>query len=251
MHVGHRQLLAGLAGEAAAEKVVFLDERAPPPRRLVSRRRCIAAFRDAGVGSVVRIGRGDELPASRLAALGVRCLLTGAGEPLPAKLRRGGVVREVEAAVRDGTAITSARLRAAVTGGDLAAAAAMLGSAYAVDGRVVHGFHRGATIAVPTANLRVRDLELPPDGVYAVTVAAAAVTGVGVANLGRKPTFGDNERGLETHVFDFSGDLYGARVVVGFVERLRGERKFDDVDELVAQIGRDVAVARRIHQRDG
>jgi riboflavin kinase/FMN adenylyltransferase len=154
------------------------------------------------------------------------------------------------AELADGRPVTSARLREAVAAGDVRAAAAMIGEPYVVDGRVVHGYHRGATIGVPTANLRVQTLQLPPDGVYAVTARTGEFAGVGVANLGTNPTFGNEARSLETNLFDFQGDLYGARLEVGFVERLRGEIEFDGVDSLVAQIRRDIDDARAIHQRD-
>lgn len=189
--------------------------------------------------------------------LTARRILIGGGDAEALQTpHAGAAVTVVDAVAHAGAVITSARLRTAVAAGDLALTAALLGEPYTVDGRVVHGFHRGAAIGVPTANLRVHGLALPPDGVYAVTVrlpaagSAAPVDAVGVANLGRKPTFGDRDRALETHVFDFAGDLYGQRIEVGFVERLRDERRFADVDELVAQIGRDIAAARRIHGRD-
>jgi riboflavin kinase/FMN adenylyltransferase len=145
--------------------------------------------------------------------------------------------------------MASQALKEAVEAGDLATARDLCGAPYAVEGEVVHGFHRGASIGVPTANLRVRGMVLPPDGVYAVCVSGEC-SGVGVANLGRNPTFGNDERSLETHIFDFEGDLYGKRISVGFVRRLRGERKFDGVDELVAQIRRDIDAARAVHAEE-
>jgi riboflavin kinase/FMN adenylyltransferase len=87
---------------------------------------------------------------------------------------------------------------------------------------------------------------LPPDGVYAVRVQRDDVWIDGVANIGTNPTFGDTGRTLEAHLFDFDADIYGARVDVAFIERLRGEEKFSSVEALVAQIQRDADQARAL-----
>ena len=89
---------------------------------------------------------------------------------------------------------------------------------------------------------------MPPDGVYAVRVGidGESPRRPGVANLGSNPTFGVARRRLETHLFDFEGDLYGRRITVAFAERLRGEIRFPSLDALVAQIGADAAQARRV-----
>jgi riboflavin kinase/FMN adenylyltransferase len=251
LHLGHRQLLAQLLERGDRASLVLLDERTVPPLRLSSRRRCLDGFRASGVAAVLIVrGRDAEL-GTMVASLGLGVLLAGAGECVPTALRAVRGLCEVPPVAVDGEPITGKRLRAALIAGDLDAAARMLGAPFAVAGRVVHGFHRGATIGVPTANLRVRGWQLPPDGVYAVSVATGTFAGTGVANLGSNPTFGGSERSLETHVFDFAGDLYGARLEVGFAARLRGERKFANVDDLVTQIHRDIAAARRIHARHG
>jgi riboflavin kinase/FMN adenylyltransferase len=145
-----------------------------------------------------------------------------------------------------GLAVTTRAIREAVSRGALALAAEMLGRSYRVSGRVVHGHHRGKGIGVPTANLRLRGFQLPPDGVYAVRTRLDERVLLGVANLGYNPTFGDTARSLEVHLFDFDGDVYGRRIEVTFVDRLRGERKFPGVPELIDQIRRDIAAARRV-----
>jgi riboflavin kinase/FMN adenylyltransferase len=89
-------------------------------------------------------------------------------------------------------------------------------------------------------------LVLPPDGVYAVRVRAPGTQQQGVANLGFNPTFQEQERSLEAHLFDFDADLYGRRLEVSFVRRLRGECKFPTVQALTEQIARDVAAARQV-----
>ncbi len=233
LHLGHRRLLEELAGVEAGRRTVLFDDLPGDGPRLSSRRRCFAEFAAAGAERVVMV-RGEVGLRAALHALAPAQILMGAGEPVSQAMMGYPGLRVVEPVVsNDGRPITSAGLRSEVASGDVVAAASLIGRPYAVDGRVVHGFHRGATIGVPTANLRVRDLQLPPDGVYAVTATTARYAGVGVANLGTNPTFGNDERSLETNIFDFDGDLYGARLEVGFVERLRAERKFDGVEALV------------------
>ena len=145
----------------------------------------------------------------------------------------------------DGLAVSSSAVRQAIGNGALERARALLGRAASVSGRVVHGFHRGQTLGFPTANLRLAGLVLPPDGVYAVRTRIGETWHPGVANLGFNPTFQTHERSLEAHLFDFRGDLYGKRAEVCFVQRLRGEIKFPNVQALVEQITRDAANARR------
>ena len=152
--------------------------------------------------------------------------------------------------------VSSSLVRRVIESGDVGLAATLLGRPHAVVGRIVVGKRRGATLGFPTVNVRARVGLHPPDGVYAVRVeidarsgrddgpACAAVRRDGVANLGRNPTFGENARSLEAHLFDFDGDLYGRRCRIAFVERLRGEIAFAGVDALAAQIRRDADAAR-------
>jgi len=146
----------------------------------------------------------------------------------------------------DGIAVSSSVVRRAIAEGNLDQARALLGRAPSVGGRVIHGHHRGQGLGFPTANLRVSGLQLPPDGVYAVRVAVADTHYGGVANLGFNPTFGAHRRSLETHLFDCAGNLYGRRIDVSFVKRLRGEIKFPSVPALIDQIARDAAAARQV-----
>lgn len=139
--------------------------------------------------------------------------------------------------------ISSTWVREAIAAGDLDVATRLLARPHDVDGVVVHGAARGRTIGFPTANLMVERGLLPAHGVYAVVARDLADTSGrvlrGVANLGVRPTF---EAGfsLEAHFADFDGDLYGKRLRVAFGARLRGERKFEGVDALKAQIAADV-----------
>ncbi len=152
------------------------------------------------------------------------------------------VVRAVEHA---GHAVSSTAIRRAVAGGDLKAAARLLGRPYTLSGRVVQGAGRGRTIGIPTIN--VADFPdrklLPPDGVYAARVEWAGGRAGGMLNQGGKPTFGDTRRTLEVHLFGIDEDLYGQWVRVEWVERLRDVERFGSVGELTAQLQRDRAAA--------
>lgn len=142
--------------------------------------------------------------------------------------------------------VSSSAVRLLLSEGKMPAVTCSLGRFYSVSGRVVKGFQRGRTIGFPTANLRPRENLLLPNGVYAVMVNVDGQTMPGVANIGMNPTFSLQRKTLEAYLFDFSGDLYGRRVTVGFVERLRGERKFPAVDALVKQIQEDARQARAL-----
>jgi riboflavin kinase/FMN adenylyltransferase len=148
------------------------------------------------------------------------------------------------------TPVSSTRIRHALVEGDLEAANAMLGRVHETRGVVAHGDKRGAELGFPTANVSVPgDILLPADGIYAGwferadgSVHPAAIS------LGRRPTFYVEAHAslLEAHLLDFEGDLYDEHVKVRFVARLRGEERFDSVEDLVAQIGRDCDDARRV-----
>jgi riboflavin kinase/FMN adenylyltransferase len=151
------------------------------------------------------------------------------------------VVPMVEVA---GETVSSSHIRGLVAAGDVAAAQRFLGAPFMLEGEVVHGDKRGRTLGMPTANI-VPDprLAVPGHGVY----AAWAHGHVAAVNVGVRPTF-DTGRGLliEAYLLDFEGDLYGQALRIAFAERLRGERRFESVDELVAQMQADVERARAI-----
>jgi riboflavin kinase/FMN adenylyltransferase len=167
----------------------------------------------------------------------------------------GFVVQVVPAVKDDGQPISSSLIRTAVAHGDLESAERGLGRAYSLRGVVERGAGRGRTIGVPTINLPSPDARklLPPDGVYAVRVqvpeqgeGGRAGRYGGMMNQGARPTFGVQARGLEVHLFDFTGDLYGQTVTVEWVRRLRDVQTFPSREALVDQIGRDAAAARAI-----
>ena len=151
----------------------------------------------------------------------------------------------------DGQRISSSALREQLATGDLEGAAHALGRRYAIDGKVVFGRQLGRTLGYPTANIRLMGKRTALTGIYATWVH-----GVGeepyasVSSLGTRPTVFGTEPLLEAHLFDFNGDLYGQRLRVEFVAKLRDEEKFDDLPTLVRQMDIDAAQARKILRHD-
>lgn len=154
--------------------------------------------------------------------------------------------QEVPAFRWNGRPVSSSRVRDALAEGDVAAATELLGRPYRVSGIVGTGARRGRTIGFPTANLERIETLVPAEGVYAVSVTAAAGVFPGAAHIGPNATFGELARTVEVHLIDFAGDLYGQELGVDFVARLRGTRKFETVAALVEQVRRDVAEAKRV-----
>lgn len=141
--------------------------------------------------------------------------------------------------------ISSTRIRALLTSGDVEGAANLLGHPYEVSGIVVEGDRRGRTIGFPTANLAVDEhIATPADGVYSAWAVCHGRIRPAVVNIGVRPTFDGTRRTIEAHLLEYDGDLYGKQVDIRFISRIRGERRFDSVDDLVAQIGLDVEDAR-------
>ena len=142
--------------------------------------------------------------------------------------------------------VSSTATRHALSAGDFAQAAALLGRPFAFQGRVVHGEKKGRTIGFPTANIQLKRLHSPLRGVFAVQVQTNdGKMHAGVANIGRRPTLNGEQVQLEVHLFDFSGDLYGQQLRVVPTHFIRAEQKFADFTELQQQIAADVTVARK------
>lgn len=170
-------------------------------------------------------------------------------------------VKEFPPVLVNGVIVSSTSIRNALSQGDVVRAADLLGRPHSVEGIIEHGMGRGGKVlGIPTANLRLDEpLLLPRQGVYAVLAEVApkphtlpgpysGESGAflrGVANVGKNPTFGDERLRVETHLLDFSGDIYGTRFRAHFIQRLREERKFAGVEELAKQIRRDVDAAKR------
>ena len=188
--------------------------------------------REVWVGPDFRFGKGRAGDIGTLRKMGAQA---------------GFTAHEIEPVLVDGERVSSTRIRALLAAGDFNAAAHLLGRPYAIGGRVAHGNQLGRTLGFPTANLRFGGKVPALSGIY-----AARVHGVGaqpwpaVASFGTRPTVAGKEPLLEAHLFDFDGDLYGRRIEVEFVARLRDEEKFADLPALVAQMHRDAAQARAI-----
>lgn len=162
---------------------------------------------------------------------------------------RGFTLEAVPPVMIEGERVSSTRIRQAIRDGNFAAAARLLGRPYSVCGPVIHGKQLGRTIGFPTANIETGDSQLPPDGVWAVNATFTDGRIIsGVANLGTRPTVGGDSRSLEAHLFDFSEDIYGQELEIGFLAFIRSEKKFNGLDELKNQIARDAESARAIHQ---
>lgn len=146
--------------------------------------------------------------------------------------------------------VSSTRIRRLVAEGRVDEAGALLGHHFFIDGTVVRGAGRGRGIGVPTANLDTQNELVPPHGVYATTLTIGGVVHPSVTNIGSRPTFEEAPKTVvEVHALGIDRDLYGQGLRLGFVQRLRDERRFPDVDALKAQIDADVRRARRLFDR--
>ncbi|WP_295313211.1 bifunctional riboflavin kinase/FAD synthetase [Roseobacter sp.] len=151
---------------------------------------------------------------------------------------------------RSDMTISSTAIRRALTEGAPREAAAMLGHWHRIEGPVIGGEQRGRELGYPTANMSIDGLHPPAFGVYAVLVdvlsGPRAGSYHGVASIGVRPMFGENRPNLETFIFDFTGDIYGAQLSVALIEHLRPEEKFDSLEALITQMDADSERARAI-----
>jgi len=146
--------------------------------------------------------------------------------------------------------VSSTEIRRLIADGNVREAAGLLGYTYRVSGTVVRGAERGQSIGFPTANLEGIRTVLPRDGVYAGRVQVGSTWYAAGINLGPNPTFADQERKLEAHLIDFSGDLYGTRIALEFIDRLRDTRRFENVERLKAQLAIDIEHVRGLAKAD-
>ena len=163
--------------------------------------------------------------------------------------REGGIeARAVPAILDKGAPVSSSRVRDALRDGDPQEAARLLTRPFAIRGVVEHGDKRGRTIGYPTANLSIEHYLRPKYGIYAITGRILSTGEVlkGAANIGVRPQFEPPKELLEPYFFDFSGDLYGQEIEVAFHHFLRGEAKFDSLDELVSQMDKDCERAKAL-----
>jgi len=146
--------------------------------------------------------------------------------------------------------VSSTRIRRLVAEGRVDEAGALLGHHFYIDGEVIRGAGRGRQLGIPTANLSTKNELVPPHGVYATTLSVEGIVYPSVTNVGLRPTFGDVVTTvIEAYALGLDRDLYGRKVRLGFVQRLRDERRFPDVDALKAQIEADVRRAKRLFDR--
>ncbi|OFZ14338.1 MAG: riboflavin biosynthesis protein RibF [Bdellovibrionales bacterium GWA2_49_15] len=149
----------------------------------------------------------------------------------------------------DGRAISSSHIRELISSGQMRPAKMSLGRPFFLSGRVIKGDGRGRQIGFPTANLLIAEERiLPSKGVYATMTKSKGMNFQSITNVGNNPTFlQTNELFVESHIFDFSNDIYGEEIEVYFLEKIREEMKFSNVNELVAQIRKDIEISHKIH----
>lgn len=146
----------------------------------------------------------------------------------------------------NGLPVHSTRIRQAIGRGDLGLASQLLGRTYSLRGTIVQGDGRGRQIGFPTANIEPGAQLCPPNGVYAIRAKLVNRWLDGVLNIGIRPTFDGTKFQVESHLFDFDEDVYDETIEIFFIEKIRNERKFSDIQTLVQQIHRDIAVAHEI-----
>ncbi|MDH7454229.1 bifunctional riboflavin kinase/FAD synthetase [Luteimonas composti] len=282
LHLGHRALVRHAVERARALDAAavalsfeplpreFFAPYAPPPRLSPPRAKLAGLLAldvdrvgllrfDAGLSAMPAEAFVERVLAGRLSA---REVWVGPGFRFGHRrggdlelLRREGLhhgftADEIAPLLLDGERVSSTRIRQALVEGDFARATHLLGRPYAVSGRVVRGQRLGRTLGYPTANLRFGGKVPALRGIYATRVHGVAdQPWPSVSSFGTRPTVGGVEPLLEAHLFDFDGDLYGRRIEVEFVARLRDEEKFPDLPALVAQMNRDADDARRILQQ--
>lgn len=279
LHRGHAALLARVRERAIAlalTPAAISFEPLPrgyfsptPLRRLSSLREKLCGFADAGIElllllrfnpPLVAMSAEDFVREVLIRRMGAREIWVGRDfrfghnrvgdvDLLRAMQGEGGYVVRVLDAVStdDGERISASRIRGALAASDFAHASELLGHPFTIGGRVVAGRRTGRGLGYPTANIRLGKRVSPIAGIFAVRVRVGGRWLPGVASLGVRPTVAeDGEPLLEVHLFDFDADLYGQRVDVEFVAKLRDEEKFADLDALRAQMDRDAARARSI-----
>ncbi len=276
LHLGHQAIMARVTSRAAeldlASAVitfhphplrVLRPERAP--RLMLTGAQKQALVGQAGIDAMVVLPfhrRLADMPAEAFVeqvlvrGLGVKELYVGpdfrfgrdrAGDvELLTRLGRshGFLARGVEPVLHEGRRISASAIRQLLADGHVAEANSLLGRPFTLVGTIVHGEGRGTTLLVPTANLAPENQFLPARGVYITRTRWSERSVLGVTNIGIRPTFGFRRIVVETFLVDFEGDLYGERVELEVLERLREERKFGSAAELRAQIQRDIETFR-------
>lgn len=274
VHRGHQMLLRRLrelSVETGLPACVVLFEPHPQeffagaqaPARIMTLREKLEALARHGVEQVLCLRFSRELASmsatrfvDELLVRGLRVAYLVVGDDFRFGHQRqgdyallqghGGFAVEASMTIAvDGERASSTAVRAALAEGRFEHARHLLGNPFSFTGKVAHGDARGRQLGFPTANLRLHRTVLPLHGVYAVRVSGAGELPLqGVANIGARPTVGGTEPRLEVHLFDFSGDLYGRRLRVEPLCKLRGEQKFASLEALKNQIAEDARQAR-------
>ena len=279
LHVGHEQLLRRVKTAAAAQglpSVIMSFEPTPkeffstdsPPARLMRFREKFEALAAHGIDifycprfdqSMRNIAADAFIRRILIHGLGAKKIVVGDDFRFARKregelqhLQRAQValgyeIEQVSSIIVDGIRVSSTAIRESLWSGDLQRATALLGRPYGMSGKIVMGDKIGRTLGFPTANVDLRRRQSPVMGIFAVRVRGlAGGPKDAVASVGTRPTFAGTKPLLEVHLFDFDQDIYGKYIHVDFIERLRGEVKFDDVADLVAQMHRDADNAKSI-----
>ncbi|MBM4445180.1 MAG: bifunctional riboflavin kinase/FAD synthetase [Chloroflexi bacterium] len=281
VHLGHRQLMDYLKRQAMSKEylpglVTFrshpLHTISPesPISYLTSLDERIRLIRQQGIDLVVPLSFDRDLaqiPARRFVSLlqehlKMRGLVVGPDFALGQK-REGNVsalrklgkdlgfwVDVIRPEMINGEVVSSTAIRKALASGDITKVSRLLGRPFALSGKIAYGRGRGRQLGFPTANLEVSaDHAIPADGVYATRARLAGGVYGSVTNIGRRPTFGAGERTVETYLVGYDGVAYEEELHIDFVERLRPERRFENADELAAQMKKDVEQAVAILAR--
>ena len=281
VHRGHQEVLAHLKREADARSLAttvitfeplpgefLFPDRAPP--RLMTFREKFTALADQGIDNLLCLRFNNRLRTMSPRAFvedifveGLNARYIAFGDDFRFGKDRAGDLDFTQSLAQEfdyevvptstfdmaGERVSSTRIRTTLLDADFSEAADLLGKPFKLSGKVLKGKQLGRTIGSPTANIALKRVKSPLHGVYAVRVSGGGLnSAAGVANVGVRPTVNDGTlANLEVHLFDFDGDLYGERLSVEFMTKLRDEKKFESLDALKAAIAADQQAARAWH----
>lgn len=281
VHRGHQEVLAHLKREADARSLAttvitfeplpgefLFPDRAPP--RLMTFREKFTALADQGIDNLLCLRFNNRLRMMSPRAFvedifveGLNARYIAFGDDFRFGKDRAGDLDFTQSLAQEfdyevvptstfdmaGERVSSTRIRETLLEADFSKAADLLGKPFKLSGKVLKGKQLGRTIGSPTANIALKRVKSPLHGVYAVRVSGGGLnSAAGVANVGVRPTVNDGTlANLEVHLFDFDGDLYGERLSVEFMTKLRDEKKFESLDALKAAIAADQQAARSWH----
>lgn len=279
LHLGHEQLLKQVktaSDRLGLPSIVMSFEPTPkeffsgssPPARLMRFREKFEALQDHGIdffycprfdAQMRDISAGDVIRRILIHGLCARHIVVG--DDFQFARRREGrlehlqqagralgyAVEQVPSVIVDSVRVSSTAIREALWTGKMQRATALLGRPYRMSGKIVRGENLGRSLGYPTANVDLRRRQSAVMGIFAVRVQGLAGGSLdAVASVGNRPTFGGTKPILEVHIFDFDKEIYGRYIHVDFIARLRGQEKYDRVEDLVAQMHRDADNARSI-----